>query len=327
MLKVYKIKNGGVVVALGRIDIELPDDFDGIAQLPDPAEIDALVKSMPRLNIGQRIAGGTATFMKTMGGMVWGSAIAMDEDANPIPVPGDYAVPAVGAIGAMEAIQSLRAASQREHPLDYLTLEGGGSFVKGLTMEAGKKVAAAIPPVLFAVGVSYGRDALYNYAMSDPEQHMNLMLGLSYLNTPLLRSLLMTVPSLFLYVAGQKIIERCVPGMQPPEIPPEENAETLWYQKLLADGLDVVNGMTLAGLGRQIFMTMGPELVLHASYSLLMGPASVLFVLALLHYLSENPHPFKNVRDFVEEISEIFAKADADEAANEQADAHEEEGP
>ena len=312
-----------------RKDIELAVDDSENEPLLDVVEADAQVQSASRLNIGQRIAGGTATFMKTMGSMVWGSAIAREEDAAPIPIPGDYAVPAVGVIGAKEVIQSLRAVSQREHPLDYLTLEGGGSFVKGFAMEAGKKIAAAIPPVLLAVGASYGRDALYSYAMSDPEQHMNLLLGLSYFNTPLLRSLIITVPSLLLYAAGQKIIERCVPGMQPPELPPEESPDTQWYQKLLADGLDVVNGMTLAGLGRQIFMTMGPELVLHSSYSLLMGPGSVLFVLALLHYLSENPHPLINVRDFVGEIGAMFASVEADDVdtAEHSVDAHDEEVP
>lgn len=308
-----------------RIDIELDDDFLNNSQVPDA---DDLVKSAPRLNIGQRMIGSAATFLTTYSGLVWGSAIALDEDATEIPVPGDYAVPAVGAIGAKEAIDSLRVISQREHPLDYLTLEGGGSFAKGLAMEAGKKIAAAIPAVLFSVGMSYGRDALFNYAMQDPENNMTLMLGLSYFNTPLLRSLLITVPSLLLYAFGQKIIERCVPGMRPPEMPPEENAELHWYQTLLADGLDVANGVTLAGLGRQIFMTLGPELVLHSSFSMLMGPASILFVLALMHYLSENPHPFNNVRDFVGEIGDMFSRADVNaDDANAPAEAHEDEAP
>lgn len=300
------------------IDIELDEEeVLSIMKLPIPEQLMEKFHSAQKLNVGQRIAGGTVSFLTTMGGMVWGSAIALDENAPELPVPSDYALPAIGAMGAHDAITALRTLSQREHPLDYLFLQGSGSFAKGLAMEAGKKAAAMIPPIMFAVGISYGRDALFNYAMQDPENNMTLMLGLSYFNTPLLRSLLITVPSLLLYWAGQKAIERWVPGMKPPEVPVEENPDTKWYQKLLAEGLDTMNAVTLAGLGRQIFITMGPELVLHSPYALMMAPGFLL-LLALMQYYAENPHPFKNVRDFVGEYADMFAASQPPAAEGQQ---------
>lgn len=310
---------------LPAINIELDEEYiDSVIQMPSAEELLAqmeLARAKPeqKLNVGQRIAGGTVGFLTTMGGLVWGSAIALDENVPTLPVPSDYAAPTIGAMASFDAVHALRVLSQREHPLDYLFLEGSGSFAKGIAMEAGKKLAAAIPAIFVAVGISYGREALFNYAMNDPENNMTLMLGLSYFNTPLLRSLLITVPALLLYWAGQKAIERWVPGMKPPEVPVEDHPDTKWYQKLLAEGLDMMNAVTLAGLGRQIFITVGPELVLHNPYALMMAPGFAL-LLALMQYYAENPHPFKNVRDFVGEYAEMFAASQPPAAEEQQAD-------
>lgn len=278
--------------ALGR---KLDDELNAPLETKNPAE---LAKAPPRLNLAQRFAGGTVSFLETTAALIWGTAIAVDEEVPLLQVPGDYAVTTIAAIGAKEALQSLRILARREHPLDYLFLEGGGSFAKGLAMEVGKKAVAAIPPVLFAIGASYGRDALFNYAMANPEENQNLLMALFYFDTPLMRSILIGAPALLIYFAGQKIIERFVPGMRPPEVPPIDNEDTHWYQKVLDEGLLVLNSVTMAGLGRQIFNTMGPAVLLHSPYSLLMAPIAALFVLPLLHYVGEELHPFQSVQDF-----------------------------
>lgn len=270
--------------------------FDELVQ-PDPAQPAADVKP-PRLNLAQRFAGSTVSFMETTAALVWGTGLVVEKEVPLIGVPGDYAVTSLAAIGAKEALESLRILSRREHPFDYLFFEGGGNFAKGLGMELGKKIAAAIPAVLLMLAASYGRDKLFNMAMADPENNQILLPLLFLFDTPILRSILIGVPSLLLYFAGQKAIERFVPGFRPPEIPPIDNEDTHWYQKLLDDGLLTINSLTMAGLGRELFNTLGPAIFLHSPYSLLMAPIAALFILPLLHYAGEELHPFQSLQDF-----------------------------
>lgn len=253
---------------------------------------------LARLNWAQRIAGGTVSFLETTAALVWGTGLVVEKEMDLIPVPGDYAVTALAAIGAKEALQSLRVLSRREHPFDYLFFAGGGSFVKGLAKEVGKKAAAAIPPVLFMLAASYGRQKLFDSAMADPENNQVLLPLLFLFDTPLLRSIIIGAPALLLYFAGQKIIERVIPGMQSPEIPPIDNEDTRWFQKLIDDGLLTINSMTMAGLGRELFNTLGPAIFLHSPYALLMAPVAALIILPLLHYAAEELHPFQSVQDF-----------------------------
>lgn len=280
----------------------IESEIEAFDDMPEAARPAAEAAKPPRLNLAQRFAGGTVSFLETTAALVWGTGLVaevVDADRMPlVGVPGDYAVTGLAAICAKDALQSLRVLARREHPFDYLFFQGGGNFAKGLGMELGKKIAAAIPAVLLMIGMSYGREKLFNMAMADPENNQILLPLLFMFDTPLLRSILIGVPALLLYFAGQKAIERFVPGMQPPEIPPIDNEDTRWYQKLLDEGLLVVNGVTMAGLGRELFNTLGPAIFLHTPYSLLMAPVAALILLPLLHYAGEELHPFKSVQDF-----------------------------
>jgi hypothetical protein len=273
---------------------------DQHAQLPEPAGNQPKDESNepPHLNIAQRIADGAVKTLEVLSAVIAGTAVAVDEGWETVPVPGDYPVIALSTIGAKEALQALRALSRREHPLDYLFLEGSGSFAKGLAMEVGKKAAAAIPPVIFALGASYGRDALFQFATSGQQQNEALITALYFFDTAIMRSLLIGIPALLLYKLSESLIEQYFPGMQPPDMPPIDNPDTTWYQNLLGEGLTIVNSMAVAGMLRQIFNTFGPAIFLHSPYAMLMAPIAALTILPLAHYIGEELHPLQSVRDF-----------------------------
>jgi hypothetical protein len=248
--------------------------------------------SPPRLNNAQIIFGNFKSFTGTVAIMVAGAAIARDEGVATVPVPGDYAVTMIALIGIKEAMASLYAFARREHPLHYMQAVGHGNFVHGLLKESAKKTIAMIPPVLIVGAASFGRDALYNFAMDHMEEYQNLLLALIYFDSPLLRTLMLAGPGLAIYWLDQKIMERCISAAYPVEVDVEVNPILRWYQDVLYNGLVAIESVALAELSLQVFNTIGPALVLHMEESLWIAPILALGVLKPWGYLTDTIRPF-----------------------------------
>ena len=242
-----------------------------------------------RLNLAQRAIGGFIRFADPTATVVVGAAIARYADVE-IPVPGEYAATAIAWLATREMMDGVNTLVRQENPLRYLRAMGGGHFVKGLAKDVLKKSMATAPLIGLWVGVSYGRDALFNMAIGDVEHYQNLLLAMTYLDSPALRTLLVAAVSLPFYTLGQKMLEKCC--LKVPEWEPENNPQTRWYQDVMKGGTRIFYGVMAAEFAREVFNTgIGFAVVLHDPYSLVIGPVCELFFREPLYYVSHRPHP------------------------------------
>lgn len=266
------------------------DDF-----IIDSSEL-TLVPANP-LNRGQRFLNGVSDFATNV---AWVTAIdgnwrdaAMPEYDLGVPL---YDVVKTGiTIGVHEASQITYAFTRKESPLNYLFFAGDGSLALGLAREGGKRLIATVPPVAFHIGVAFGRDALMTWASDFENPHPYVVLPLIYMRTPVMDAIFNVATTRALYAGSQKLAEKVFPSLKSPEVYPEQNPDLYWFQHILDGGARTLDAVAFVEMMRQVFNTFGPAIILHSEHSLMLAPLIDLMVMEPLRYVSQTPHPFRQM--------------------------------
>jgi hypothetical protein len=269
------------------------EDFLEDGLLDDLSEDEVIwnVDDLPRLNLGQRILGGVVSVAETVGPVVMAEALLRDAGIE-LPAPFNYIAPVLGLLVTREIMNAMNILSRHEHPLEYPAQQGAGSVPVGLRIEASKKLIAAVPPVIAASGLAAANWVLSDYVEAHMETYTDAMIALLYANGALMKTMILTAPTLALYLLTQRKLEENT--YRPPMIAPQEHPQLHWYQHLLDTFRRKVAAIAIAEAIGQVFNSMGPERALHDPRLLLL-PVAVDLSLQPARYLSDRLYPFKNI--------------------------------
>lgn len=282
----------------------MTDDEDVAVQLTPSQEFhdvddttallgDLTDRPLPQLNRLQKAAGALVAWVDPTATMIVGSAIANFYDLR-APSPGYYPATAGAWVVLNEASRAARAYATQESPHRYMRAAGGGSFAAGLAREGTKKLITLAGIEGMWVGLNVLRQYLYDLAISDPEEFQTMILVLSYLDSPSARNVSLALITGPLYWGGQKVMGCCC--WPAPDVPPEENPDTRWYQKLTHEGIRVFYGVVASEMVREVMNTVvGYAVELHTQDSMVFGMPLVFLVRDPLDYYSRMPRPIASL--------------------------------
>lgn len=244
----------------------------------------------PRLNWGQKIGGvfyrGLNVIMVSTDG-----AAMIRYDEKELPPPFDFPTEAAAQLFMDTSFAVVEAATRWQDPFRYLRAAGDGSVLTGTVRESFKKTLPVLPIYGTWIGLSYGRNVLFNDALKN--MNGTLLLMLTYLDSPTARATILYLISKPLWELGQKILSCCT--WPNPDVAPEDNPDTRWFQKLSEQGVRVFWTVCSGEFIREVMNTAaGGAVINHSLYSMGYGMAAEGFVLDPVHRLTSEAHPFRN---------------------------------
>ncbi len=302
-------------------DSEFEDDVEaGLLSTKDELEDDVdresdrqlITYEAPTLTRAQRVVGCVVRFADPTQTVAVGAAmlrnIGLDSPDGFSAVK--YLLTSATWIAVKEGMEGVNAMARHEHPFRYHRELGGGSFVKGLVRDIKRKAMVAAPIAAVLVGAGFGRDALFNWSMADPEKRQLIVLAMFYLDGPALRTMMVGLLVMVAYEKGQQLVNFCSPL---PSVPVEMNPQTRWYQDVLKGGTRIFYGVMAGEFLREICNTViGFTYLFQTRMSLMAGPYFDFGLREPAYHYATVPRPFEKL-DLACSPPETVVASDDDE--------------